>query len=176
MTPLAPRYAEALFWASPSDARQIYDIISSFANEMNSNAELKDFLFNPSIRKSVKTEAIGQICETTPETARKFLSLLMDKGRLAILPDIAESYAKIIAENEGALRIAVYSAEPLDEAQLETIKNKYIEKLGATNAVVENKTDPSLMGGVCVQIGDERVDDTIRAKLASLREAMLDAN
>ena len=102
----------------------------------------------------------------------RFLRLLLDKGRLAFLPNIAEEYGAIKANHRNVLRVTVRSAAPLDGDSLDRIRDKYKRQYGAVLAEVENVIEPSLIGGLTVQIGDLRIDDTIYGRLASLARAI----
>ena len=98
----------------------------------------------------------------------RFLRLLLDKGRLAFLPNIAEEYQSIKAKTRDMLQVTVRSSLPLEPDILEEIREKYRLQYGAAAAEVKNIVEPSLIGGVSVQIGDIRIDDTIYGRLAGL--------
>ena len=98
----------------------------------------------------------------------RFLQLLLDKGRLAFLPDIAEEYHGIKTKYRKSIRIIARSPAPLNSKTLSKLREKYKKQYGAANAEIENKIEPSALGGFIVQIGDIRIDDTLYGRLAAL--------
>ena len=102
----------------------------------------------------------------------RFLQLLLEKGRFAFLPDIADEYNNIKAKHRNSIQIIVRSAAPLDSKELSELCEKYQMKYGALNAEIENIVEPSKMSETSIQIGDIRVDDTIYGRLAALSRAV----
>ena len=98
----------------------------------------------------------------------RFLQLLLEKGRLAFLPNISEEYNKIKAKHRKVIQITVRSSSPLDSDELDTICGKYKFKYGAASSEIQNIIEPSLLGDVSIQIGDMPVDDTLYGRLATL--------
>jgi hypothetical protein len=79
-----------------------------------------------------------------------------------------------IADKVGALagdKATVTSALPLGEADQATYSAYLQEKLGA-EASVEFKTDPAILGGVVLRVGDVVVDDSVTAKVSALRQSL----
>ena len=102
----------------------------------------------------------------------RFLQLLLEKGRLAFLPNIADEYNKIKAKHRSAIHIVARSASPLDSDELYGICEKYRVKYGSASADIDNIVEPSMMGEISVQIGGMRVDDTLYGRLAALSRAV----
>jgi F-type H+-transporting ATPase subunit b len=68
----------------------------------------------------------------------------------------------------GGQRAVVTTAVPLNEEE----KGRYRAALGAQlgpNAEVAFETDPSILGGVVVRVGDQVIDDSVAAKLEGMR-------
>jgi F0F1-type ATP synthase delta subunit len=65
----------------------------------------------------------------------------------------------------------VTSALPLEEADKATYRSYLQAQLGP-DATVEFKTDPSILGGVVLRVGDRIVDDSVSGKLGTLRQHM----
>ena len=102
----------------------------------------------------------------------RFLELLLEKGRIAFLPIIAEEYISIKNKHRNGIHIIARSPAPLDSKQLVELCEKYKTQYGAANAEIDNIIEPSLYGGVSIQIGDMRVDDTLYGRLSALARAV----
>ena len=98
--------------------------------------------------------------------------LLLDKGRIVNLPDVARGYHTLVDEHANRVRATVTSARPLDPALEKRLKNALEQQSGKT-VILEKKEDPSILGGVVTQLGDLVYDGSVRTQLAQMREQLL---
>jgi len=165
------------------------------------NAEFRELILNPEVSRQTRCEIFlgtliklgyidgdaiterrgGRAVRLDAETDMvtdagvmllKFLQMLLDKGRLAFLPFIADEYYLVKARHRQAINIIARSPEPLDSAALDDLRYKYMAQYGAAKAEIENIVEPSQLGGVSIQIGDMRVDETLYGRLAALARAI----
>jgi F-type H+-transporting ATPase subunit delta len=173
---LSRRYAKALL--SLGVESQTYDAIGKeidrMATTITSSDELRAALGNPSFsgekRRGVVEDLIKRLALSKP--VRSFVLLLLDKGRLDKLPDIARAYQGLVDEHANRVRATVTSAKALDPATADRIK-KTLEKQTGKTVVLEQKTDPSLLGGMTTQLGDTVYDGSVRTQLEQLRASLL---
>ena len=168
------RYAEALITAVPSAeaADEAGAALSELSRLLKVDADLNFFMQNPVVPDAVKKETASKVFPDAAKPDRlffNFINLLIDKKRLALLPDIDKEYAKIKNKMRNGIDVTVVSARPLDAGQLETIREKYRVRYGAAYANATNVTEPGLIGGVRVKIGDAFVDDTLSGHLKKLQ-------
>ena len=170
------RYARAVFeignelGSLPALTREMGD----FAAMYSASDELRNVLDNPLVpedqREPLLTELGARMSLST--TALSTLKLLGRKRRLAALPEIARQLARMVDESSGAVRATVTSAGPLTEAYLNDLKAA-LEKSTGKKVTITHTQDPSLIGGVVTQIGDQVIDGSVRARLQSFRESLL---
>ena len=98
--------------------------------------------------------------------------LLLDKGRIASLPDIARAHRGLVDEHAGRIRATVTSARPLDPV-LETRLKTALEKQSGKTVILEKREDPSIVGGLITQLGDIIYDGSVRTQLLEMREQLL---
>ena len=178
MNPVSSRYAEALLSlaASPEEAEGIGAALSDLARAFDDVEEFRLLMLSPIVPKSVKKDTVTKLFnDDLPRMAANFFSLLVEKDRMRLLPEIYREYDMIKERRRGVLHITVFSAAPLDGKLLEAICGKYAKKYGAGSVRAETCVDKTLLGGVCVQIGDIRIDDTLSGRLANLRQALATA-
>jgi len=99
------------------------------------------------------------------------IDVLANNERLSALPEIAGLFEELRAAQEGVKEATIYSAFPVDDAQLKAL----IEDLEArfkTRLTAEVVVDQSLIGGVKIVVGDQVLDTSVRGKLESLRLAL----
>ena len=75
-------------------------------------------------------------------------------------------------EKLGIVRAVVSSARPLDEKQMEQIRTALEKKMGRT-VILTNRTDPSLIAGIKVTVGNRVTDITMATKIETMRNALL---
>lgn len=173
---LSRRYAKALL--SIGVESQTYDAIGKeidrMATTITNSPELRAALSNPSFsgdkRRAVVEDLIKRLALSKP--VRSFILLLLDKGRLDRLPVIARAYQGLVDEHANRVRATVTSPKALDPATADRIK-KALEKQTGKTVVLEQKQDPSLLGGMTTQLGDTVYDGSVRTQLEQLRASLL---
>ena len=190
------RYAEALLSLSENtlQADSLGVALGEIGRLFQCNAEYRGFILNPDVPRrhrveilldtliklgclqgDADNEIINDADCAAPDTGMllfKFLQMLLDKGRLAFLPDIAEEYAGIKEKHRGAIQITARSSRLLNEEELAELRDKYMVQYGAATADIVNIIEPSLHGGIRVQIGGMHVDGTLYGRFAALARAI----
>jgi F-type H+-transporting ATPase subunit delta len=69
--------------------------------------------------------------------------------------------------------VTVRSAVPLDEGQVAAVVEKLSKMVHAT-PVITLEVDPSLIGGLVVQVGDDVYDASVRTRLERLRGRLIE--
>ena len=99
--------------------------------------------------------------------ARAFLDLLAENGRLGYLPEIADRFEELKAEDANVADVEVTSAVQLDETQRERLAGALRARL-RRDVRVHCTVDPSLIGGAVVRSGDMLIDGSLVHKLERL--------
>jgi F-type H+-transporting ATPase subunit delta len=173
---IARRYAKALLEIGIQ--QQTYDALGKeverAADTLRSSPELRSALENPVFslekRKLIMDELSRRLALS--KTVRNFIMLLLDKGRIARLPDIARFYRTLVDEHAGRVRATVTSTRPLDP-MLETRLKTALEKSSGKVVIFEKREDPAILGGLVTQVGDTVYDGSVRTQLQQLREELL---
>ena len=136
------------------------EVLSIAASPKVSRAQVSDLLL-AAVKSPVKDSA----------QAKNFVQMLIDNHRLSLLPEIATQFEELKNAREGAADARIVSAFPLEGEQLNelvaSLERRFKRKLKPAVEV-----DPSLIGGVRVTIGDEVLDTSVRARLASMQTAL----
>ncbi|WP_265445320.1 F0F1 ATP synthase subunit delta [Acetivibrio straminisolvens] len=170
------RYAEALIDVT-EEKNSTDEVLKNFAailKLLEQNPEFYSFLLDPQVRIENRKRAIMNIFSgRVQEELVNFLMLLVDKGRLKNIGTIADEYFRLANERKNILIMTIISAYPLEEMQIDRIKKKYKKLYNKIDVKAKLVVDKSLIGGVKIQIGDRVIDDSIKARLDSLKEIML---
>lgn len=100
-----------------------------------------------------------------------FFYLLIDKNRIENVRDIGEEFADLVEKHQGVVRAQVTTAVTLPEDLAAALSEKLSTFTGA-RVILEKKIDPAVIGGVCVTMGDQILDGTVRNNLDLLRNKL----
>jgi F-type H+-transporting ATPase subunit delta len=173
---LARRYAKALL--SLGVQQQTYDALGReldrAADTFVASGELRVALENPVFPLEKRRLILDELTRrlALSKVVRNFVMLLLDKGRIGALPDIARAHRALVDEHAGRIRASVTSARPLDPA-LEARLRTALERQSGKTVILEKREDPKIIGGLVTQLGDLVFDGSVRSQLASLREQLL---
>ncbi len=104
-------------------------------------------------------------------TVVKFIDVVIEKGRISGLPDIARAYQRIADDAAGRVQAHITSAAPLPLDAVGKIKTALQQATGK-QVVTTQSVDPDLIGGVAVKVGSFVLDGSVRASLAQLRKEL----
>jgi F-type H+-transporting ATPase subunit delta len=171
----ARRYAQAAFelaqrdnnvdvWASALDA------MAEFMNE----ADVKRVLENTRTAQATKLQLISAGLGDLATMPMNLARLLVRKGRTSLAADIAMAFKELVEEQRGIVHARATTAVPIGDAERAVLTTRIREHTGK-NVVLETLVDPALIGGVIVQIGDQLIDASTRARLQALRDSLVGA-
>jgi len=168
---IARPYADALFRAAGTGAAALANQVHALA-AVAGNARLRQFADNPNAVASQVFDVVSGVAGGTLDAkVSKLLQMVIENGRLAAMPEIAEQFQALVNSRAGVAEATVHSAFPIDEAALAAVvaklENHFARKL---NAKVE--IDPELIGGIRVVVGDEVLDTSVRARLEQMKVAL----
>jgi len=109
--------------------------------------------------------------ELRPET-ENLLRLLVEHYRTREIHRIRQEFERLADEAAGIVHASVATAIELEADDRKHFEQLLTKKLGQT-VTVEFSTDPGIVGGATIQIGDHLVDGTVRTQLARLRQQLL---
>jgi F-type H+-transporting ATPase subunit delta len=170
------RYAQALIDIALSEGMlDAYEQdLDTLAKTYNTSPEFRLFLLDPEVKLEEKKKLLSNsLKDKIQKNIFNFIMLLLDKGRISNLPGISEEYSSIADSKRNTLNMTIISAVPLDEAQIESIKQKYKKLYGANSVEALVTVDKSIKGGIKVKVGDKVTDGSIEGRLKSLRELLL---
>jgi F-type H+-transporting ATPase subunit delta len=103
----------------------------------------------------------------------RFLRVLNRHGRLDLLGAVQQEARSIWDRRNRRIPVKVRSAVPLDEAQLQSLSDR-LARLVAGTPILNVSTDPALIGGLVVQVGDTLYDASVKSRLAQLRHRLIE--
>ncbi len=101
-----------------------------------------------------------------------FLKLLLEYGRIAVLPEIAAHFEVLKAQIENIVDVTVTSAQPISKKQQDTISKALRQRLGR-DVNLATQIDENLIGGAVIRAGDVVIDGSLRSRLEGLANALV---
>lgn len=166
-------YAEALFMlAAEEDAVGLYrQHLHTVRDAIIANPTYLDFLVSPAIPMSERLRALDEAFGDLPEYIVSFLKLLCEKGRAPLLLSCIAAFDDLAMAAAHTAIASVYSAVELSKEQkaalvtkLETVSGKTVEAVFSV--------DPSLIGGVRIDMEGKTYDGSIRRRLRDVKDVM----
>ena len=169
-------YAGALFEAA-RERRELEEVLSDleeFVAALHESEELRLFYYGGQIPERQKRRAIEGLTEGMKSQATNFLKVLVDNGREEILEEALGRYEQLVKEHLGRIEVGVTTAVELSQDQLDRLKERLGRVLVGREVILETNVDPELIGGAVFRFGGRMMDGSIRGRLESLREGMLE--
>jgi F-type H+-transporting ATPase subunit delta len=168
---IARPYAEALFQVVKADAAKAAEWLDDLA-VVAADPGLLQYAHDPKVTHAQVLDLIAQVGpKSLPAAAVNLLAILVDNGRLAVLPEIARHFHVLVDALTGVRQAVVHSAFPIEGAALDDL-TKVIEKRFGSKLTVQVALEPELIGGVRVVVGDEVLDTSVKARLEQIKVAL----
>ena len=169
---LARRYAEAYF----SLAQEGGDIDGwreqlAAVVEALSDPAVSDALANPKTSLPERVRQGMQLLDGVSPEARNLARLLIERRRVGIVREILAHSDALADKASGIVRAEVITAIPVDDALEKRIRDSLRKQLGQ-DVETTVRTDPSIIGGLVIRIGDRVIDDSLRTHLQQLQAAL----
>ena len=166
-------YARALLEAAKDRGRlaEVRTDLEDFVRAADDVPELGALLENPELDRAQKRAALEQLLAGADELVRNFLLLLVEKGRVAGLREIAREFEALVAIEERRLELELTTAVELSDGEASELIAQ-IERAAGQSVDARRSVDPSLIGGAVLQVGSYRVDASVRGRLERLRREL----
>lgn len=165
---IARPYAEAAFaLAKSGGALAAWEGALARMAAVSADAQMSECIADPRIAPAALADLFMDVAGDLNVEQKSFATLLVEKHRLAVLPEISELFGQLKNAEEDTREAIVSSAFPLDDAQMKNLVADLERKFGCKiKATVE--VAPELIGGVRIALGDQVIDASVRGKLAAM--------
>ncbi|MER0237275.1 F0F1 ATP synthase subunit delta [Fulvimarina sp. MAC8] len=172
---VADRYAQSLF-----DLAREYGSIETVESELDGfrdlideNADVRRLVESPAFTADEQTKGVEAIVNSAQPSALtgNFLKVVAKNRRLFVLPGMIRRFKQLATAHRGEIEAEVTTATEMSDAERNELKDVLGNYAGKT-VTLRERVDPSILGGLIVQIGSRMVDTSIRTKLNSLKLAL----
>jgi F-type H+-transporting ATPase subunit O len=167
------RYANATYIAA-SKAKMLERVegeLSELQAAATQSPAFAAFLDNPLVARDEKAKQIEDLLKAkkVSDITVNLCTTLAGNARLAELPKIAATYGQLMKAKRGEVDATIISADPLTQKESDQIAAAIkANSKGAKNVVISSKVDPSIIGGIQVQIGDQFLDLSTKSRIEEI--------
>jgi F-type H+-transporting ATPase subunit delta len=170
------RYAQALYEAA-SERGSLAAVRGDLADLVASIQEVPELgavLRNPQIDSQAKEGVVTDLTASADELVRNTLLVLVEKGRIGEVEEVAEEFETLVAKAERRLELELTTAVELSDEDADRLVRSIEGTLGRP-VDAHRSVDPALVGGVVLQVGSVRLDASVRGRLEKLRRELAGA-
>ena len=174
MTTTSKEYAEALFElaAGEKELEETSDGLVTVISAMQQTPGYRALLASAAISKADRLKALdGAFAGKVPKVLMGVLRMMVSRGHINALDSMAREFEELSRQYRGESTARVLSAVPLKETEAVAIRAELEKRFGHAVSV-QCEVDPSLIGGVRVEVEGRVIDGSIRNKLEQIKDVM----
>ena len=130
-----------------------------------------DFVASRQVPAEAKESFLRQAMGEPTPLVWNLVRLLASKGRLVLLPQIAEEFQSLVDEHRGVTHAEVLTTVAMSEDERQALARRLSELTGK-QVLVEAQEVPEILGGLVVRIGDQLIDGSTRSRLVALKREL----
>jgi F-type H+-transporting ATPase subunit delta len=167
-------YAEALFDLGEKSGRtaEYAELIAAVAAAIDNAPEVQAVLMSPRVPKAAKAGLLSSAMKSAPREFVLFLQAVVQRGRQGLLREIAAQYAGLVDIKHNRIRAGVTLART-PSPELERSITEALTKALGKEVVATFASDPAILGGTIVRVGERVYDGSVRRRMTRLRRQLL---
>ena len=176
MSRTGDRYAQALFGAA-RDAGTVDAVETELKalGEVVGDDDVRRVLTEPDVPTDVVRKCLDKLGEGRQPLIRNLFGVLLERRRVAALPDVIEAFASLAREARGELVGVVESSHELDCVGHGEARRIAKELAGGKSVELTFEVNPELLGGVRLRIGNTLYDGSLKTQLEDMQDRLLSA-
>jgi len=168
----ALRFAEAAFAvARDTNALDAWLAALEQASLIFENHAAAIFLSSPVEPADKKLAVLDELLPTLPPAVRNFLAILTHRDRLDLIPQIVDTFRRLVNEYRNIVVADVTTAVPLSDVTRQALASALGRATGKSITMTE-RVDPSIVGGVVARVGSFVYDASITRQIERLRDRL----
>jgi F-type H+-transporting ATPase subunit delta len=166
---VARNYAEALFAAGDKYG----EVLDAVAGAISADERIAIVLESPRVSKAAKSQILERALKgEAPREFVRFLQAVVRRGRQGLFAEIAQEYQVLLDVKLDRVHAGVTLANEADARTQKSVLERLTKALGR-EVRAYFRSDPKILGGVVVRVGDRIFDGSVRRRLTALQRRML---
>ena len=149
---------------------------SSILKLISISNDFKDLIKDPTNKIEDQLKIINKISDQFKfnELLKKFLGFIVSKRRFFYVEKILKDFLETCSKKRGEIKAELTAAKNMSKDEINNVKNDLVKSFDS-KINLNFKSDPSLIGGLIIQVGSIMVDTSIKNKLKKIEKQMLGA-
>ncbi|GAB3789413.1 F0F1 ATP synthase subunit delta [Virgibacillus kimchii] len=175
---VAKRYADALFQLGNEKAvlDQFMEEFRTVKEVFDTNTNLITFLKHPRVHHAKKIQFLEKAFQGLSADVVNTIKLLVERQRSEIIPSIIDHFIQLVNDAKGIAVATVYSVRELNEAEQKELESSFAKRFTKNAIQFENVVDPTILGGIKIQLGNTIYDGSVSGKLRRMERNIVTAN
>jgi len=174
LMPIADVYAEALLSSADElgQADEVADQFDDLVAFMNKEPDFAVFLTSDSVDDDPRRLSLEKLFRgRINDLLLNLLQVLNNRGRIHLVREVQQCVADRMALRRCQQEVVVQTAVPLTDELREEIK-KGIEQRTGKQALLVEKVNSALIGGLVIRLGDLQIDGSVATRIQSMRKRL----
>lgn len=174
MTQTARLYGGSLYDLAVEEklADTILEQMQEIRDVFRENPDYVKLLSEPSLPKEERIKLIEEAFGGQAERYLvNFIKLLCERGLLGEYAGCCEAFTRRYNADHGIAEAVVTSAVALSETQMTALREK-LEKISGKKVSLVQKTDPSVLAGLRVELEGKQLDGTVQGRLSGISKKL----
>jgi F-type H+-transporting ATPase subunit delta len=177
MATVAGTYARAfadVVIANRLDAQKTLAETQQLADLVRENKDLREVWENPSIPAGQKRAVLDGIVKRAgiSQPVRNFVAVIMDKGRMKFLHEIAAQFREDLYQRMGIADAEITTSRDLSAAERSELEND-LGRVTAKKIKARYAEDRGILGGVVARVGSTVFDGSVKGQLERIRRQLV---
>ena len=139
-----------------------------FASAVSNDAQMQAFIQDPKVVSSELQATFLKVCgDKLNEQGQNLIKVLVEYGRMPLLPAITEAFEALKALDEGTLDTQIIAAAKPSAAEVKDLVKRLETKFGK-KIEANVSVDSELIGGIKIIVGDTVIDASVKGQLQNL--------
>jgi F-type H+-transporting ATPase subunit delta len=172
---VARNYAEALFdlGERTGQTERYLELLDATAAAIEQSPELESVMMSPRVPKGEKARLLGAaLQDVAPREFVLFIQAVVKRGRQLLFRPMVDELQALLDVKLNRVRAGVTLARPADERVRQEIADALSQAFGK-EVIATFYTDPAILGGTVVRVGERIFDGSVRRRLAALRRQLI---
>lgn len=174
MTDIAKEYGTALFEVAceVNEKKRYAEALETVKRTALGIPQLLELISSPGIPLNERLDVIDRaFSEALPEHVLSYLKLMCEKGRIGCLIESIEEFRRLFDESERVSVVKVTSAIALTDEEKQRLTDKLTKKENR-RVTAEYFVDPTLLGGLSIEVDGKIMDGSVRRRLRDVKEVI----
>ncbi len=155
--------------ACTSELRELAELIRA-------DKRFAEFLRSPIIGDSLRNASLARIIKgRVSDLVYRFVMVLASHGRAGRIDDVADAFEALMQARFGRIEVDLFTLDGKASPEVIATVKARVKEAFSKDAVLHQYSDPSMIGGVKLRIGDQLIDASIATQLRSMRETVSNA-